>query len=684
MTRLALDFESYSELDIKKVGSSRYTRHASTRALLLGWAIDDDEVEVVRFAEGEKAPKILKEALRDPDVIKTAWNASFERQLLANHFGLSVPFDQWRDTMVLSLGLSFPGKLEKAGPIIGIDEDKQKHARGKALIKKFCGPRKPTKKDPSPYHSHRTHPEEWEEFVEYCANDVIAERAIAQKLKRWDLPESEWALWHLDQEINEAGIPINMRVVKNAISVYEDILSSRLARMREVTGLANPNSNSQLLPWLQEQGYVFEDLKAGHIKTAVSRIEESQREDENPELFEVLKLRQEVSQTSVKKYASLLAHTDEDGLLRNTLQFNGAPRTNRWAGRTFQPQNLKKPPAYLEKMQTEMIRDLEFLDAKTIECIYEKPMDVLASCVRPVVQARDGFLLVDADLNAIENRVLGWLADDQKILDVFRHGRDPYIDFAKYMTGRTYEDLWHEYKVEENKSNRTLAKPATLGCGYMLGAGEEKENKKTGEMEATGLLGYAANMGVKMTQQQATRAVKVFRNTYTDVVDFWDDLDKAMRKCIRTRQPTRVGFITFDISGPFLRMGLPNGTYLHYYRPSIKMKKTPWGEVRPTICYWGLNDKKHWTELTTHPGKITENAVQKVARDVLAHGLKLAKRKGLDTRLHVHDQVITMEPSRRAAESLEILRDSMAKVPKWAPGLILAAEGTTSHAFFKD
>lgn len=693
---LSLDFESFSRTNIRDCGSSRYSRCPSTEALMLGWAIDDEPVEVVRFAEGEKAPKRLKEALRDPRVRKSAWNSSFERQIFANVLGLTIPFEQWYDPMILAYTLSFPGDLASVAKIIGLPQDKQKDTRGKALIKRFSMPNKITKKQPYERCDHFTHPEEWEEFVEYCRQDVEVERAVRKKLSKWDLPDHEWQTWFLDQEINEAGIPINMRVVKNAIKVASEVTAKRLQEMADITGLKNPNSGAQLLPWLQANGYRFTDLKKGHVNTAVAKAKEAREKallagtseevlEEHNAYMRVLELRQEVSKSSVKKYNALEQATDSDGMLRNAFQFAGAQRTWRWAGRKYQAQNLARPVPYLEKMQEEAVRHLELLDTESIEIIYHKPMDLLSTCVRPVVQAPEGFTFVDADLNAIENRVLGWIAGDEKILDVFREGRDPYVDFATYLTGRDYEDLWDEYKVQGKKDNRTLAKPGVLGCGYMLGAGEARENKKTGEIEGTGLLGYAWNMGVKFTPEQSAHSVKVFRETFTEVVQFWYDIERAMRRCIISGKPQECGFITFDISGPFCRMRLPSGRHLHYYRPRVEERRTPWGATKPTITYEGLNEKGHWARLTTHPGKITENADQAISRDLLAHGMLLYRREtGAPPRLHVHDQVVGLVKIEEAKEQLKILEDCMTVVPQWAPGLILGAEGEISRVFKKE
>ena len=634
MTWLGLDFETRSRADLRKVGLSRYARDPSTRALMLAWAIDDEPVEIVSFAEGEKAPCRLREALRDPTVIKRAWNAAFEKAILKHVFGILIPHEQWRCMMVLAYSLALPGSLDAAGAVVDLPADKRKLARGKTLIRRFCKPRKPTKNKPWEWCDHTTDPDEWAEFLDYCKQDVEAERALWRRLRRWDMPAHEWRLWFLDQEINERGIPIRLPVVHNAIKVAADVTASRLAEMKHLTELENPNSGSQLLGWLRERGYPFEDLKKGHVARARDAAEPGP-------VRRVLELRQEVSKTSVKKYAALAAATDGDGYLRGALQFAGAGRTSRWSGRRFQPQNLARPVAYLEKHQEQAVKDLEYLSSDLIEILYDKPMDLLSTCVRPVVQAPEGYMLVDADLNAIENRVLGWIAGCEKILDVFRQGRDPYVDFAVYMFGGSYEALWAEYKAGD-KAKRTLAKPAVLGCGYMLGPGEERENEETAEIEATGLLGYARNMGVGMTSEQAAHAVAVWRDTFSEVVEYWYALDRAARRCIRTGDPQRVGHVIFDRSGPFMRMLLPSGRALHYCRPRIEPRKTPWGEMRPTITYEGLNDQNQWVRLSTHPGKLTENAGQAISRDLLAHGMRLAHARGLDIRLHVHDQIIAL------------------------------------------
>lgn len=673
--KLSIDFETFSEVNIKNHGSSRYSRDPSTRVLLLGFAMDDSEVEVIRMEEGHSIPKYFWKEFNNPLVQKWAWNASFEMQIFQNVLKREIKVNEWRDTMVAAMTCSFPGKLKAVGPILNMASDISKMDGGDLLVKFFCTPRKATKKDPSPFNSFELNPEKWEKFVEYNRLDVVAERAIRDKLWPYMPPEHEWANWHLDQKINQAGIPVNLRVVDKAIALTKLVVEDRMDKMREITGLSNPNSTQQLLPWLNKRGYKYADLQKGHVSKGVAEAK-----DEN--VLRVLEMRQEISKSSVKKYASLKNNTDEDGMLRNTFQFAGAQRTWRWAGRVYQPQNLARPIGYLEKTQVEAVRHLEHVPTEAIEWLYPKPMDLLVTCVRPVVQAPPGYIFGDCDLNAIENRVLGWVADEQKMLDVFREGRCPYVDFAQYMFHVPYEKLYAEYKAGD-KAKRTIAKPGVLGCGYRLSAGEIVEDKRTGEVTATGLLGYAWSLGVKMTPEEAQLSVQVFRERYDKVVKLWHDLDSAVMKTIKTRRPTQVGVLRFDIKGPFLRMELPSGRYLHYYKPRIETKRMSWGKDKDCITYEGLNDKKKWGTIYTHGGKLTENAVQAIARDILANGLRLCDKNGLSIRLHVHDQIVALLKEEDKDEEAKVLQWCMTRVPKWAPGLILGAEAELMPVFMK-
>lgn len=698
--RIHIDYETYSEVSLPSVGASRYSRHASTEVLMAAWSLNDKPQDQWIPAEGEDIPPLLLEALLDPEVEKWAWNAPFELNITRNVLGIQTPLQSWRDTMVLALTCSLPGKLEKAGPVVDLEEDKQKAGKGRRLMKKFSEPRKPTKRDLRTRVHWYDDYADWLEYLDYNRQDEVAERAIYHKLKAFMPSPEEWELWHIDQQINEAGIPINMRMVRNAITIYETALKHKLDEMREITGLDNANSGPQLLPWLQEQGYPFLDLKKGHIARAIEFFknppdswdeEARQAYIRNEDLKRVLELRSEVSRTSPKKFHALRRAVDEDpsnpgfGVVRYAFQFAGAARTWRWGGRLFQPQNLPRPVKKLEKQLPEHAKNLERLDYESFDMIYTEPMDVLASCIRPAAQAPDGYLFIDADLNAIENRVLGWLARCEKILRVFKLGRDPYIDFATYLFHRPYDELMAEYKGGDG-SKRTISKPGVLGCGYMLGPGEERYNRNTGEKEATGLLGYAWNMGVRdFTLEHSKLSVETFRREFAEVKSYWYGIEKAAKRCIRTGKTVEFDHIRFDRKGPFMRMILPSGRPLHYCRPRIEDVRAPWGEIKPTITYESLNDKKQWVRESTHPGKLTENADQAIARDLLAHGMRLAKKEaGLDLRIHVHDQLVGLVKEDEAEEKLKILIECMEDQPWWAKGLPLGSNGFISKVFMKD
>jgi DNA polymerase len=713
--RLHHDFETYCDLSVVDVGQDVYSRHPSCEVLMCAYAPNDDKVEQWVPAEGQPMPADLAEYIADPYAIKFAWNKPFEYAIWKNVLGIEIPHNLWRDPMVIALTCSFPGGLGRVGRILGMPEDLQKDKDGKTLIRIFSLPNKPTKKRPQPrvlWHHER---ELWQRYKEYNISDVYSERAIYKRLRPYNLPKEEWDLWFIDQEINEAGIPINMAMVDNAQAIYEWVLEDRMREMREITGLENPNSTQQILGWLQARGYPFDDMKKGHVARAYDRTTElldSGEIDDDPdrheqvEMHRVLELRMEAARSAPKKYEALRRAADRDaGVIRNCFQFSGAQRTWRWAGRVYQPQNLAKPPKYLEKVVERVAQDLEVLDpwsfnqvytvdrhkSPTGRVVYSSPMDALATGVRPVAQAPEGYEFIDCDLNAIENRVLGWIANCPKILRVFELGRDPYVDFATYLFGGEYDALWAEYKGGDS-FKRTISKPGVLGCGYQLGAGHIITNHQTGEQEATGLLGYAWNMGVKeFTPEQSKLSVDVFRSTFEEVPDFWYGIEQAAKKCVRTGQPVQFRMYTFDRKGPFLRMRLPSGHFLHYFKPRLEEMETPWGAMRLTLTYEGLNDKDQWTRLTTHGGKLTENADQATARDLLANGMRIARRRHkIDLRLHVHDQLVGLAPIGRAEEALEYLKSAMEELPAWGRrgpewvDLPLGSNGFTSKYFMKD
>lgn len=669
---LHLDYETFSEVDLKKRGLPVYATHDSTEVLTLGWAFDNDPVELWEPHKGPM-PREVRRAM-ESDEILVAWNAAFERWISQHVLGIETPREQWRDPMVMAYALSMPGALETVCKIVGLPPEKQKIADGKRLLRKFSQPRKPTKNKPWTRETWETEPEDWGLLGEYCRQDVDTERDVLHRLRKWPLPKHEWELWFLDQKINDAGLPIDPLMVRNAPTMAKVVRDELLEQANAITGLGNSNSTQLLVPWLQERGYPFDELKKAKVAKAV----DNPPEELTAEALEVLKLRQQWSRTSTRKYVAMEKAVNDDGRLRHMFQFAGAGRTWRWAGRRVQLQNLPRPTKEVEQDLKTATNAIRANDLPFIKIAFDNPMDVLSSCLRSAIRAPEGKKLVVADLNAIENRVLGFLADSDRILKVFRDGLCPYKTFGVQMFKVPYEEI--------TKDQRTLSKPGVLGGGYMLGGGDQKGDEKTG------LWGYADNMGIKMTRDEAHHSVEVYRANNPEVVRFWDDIDRAVRRCIATKKPQEVGPLVVDISGPFMRIRLPSGRHLHYVRPALKMWDMPWkkkGTDKPdrriSVTYEGLNQTtRKWHRMSTHPGKLTENADQAIARDILAPGLIEADRRGFEVIGHVHDEIVTLVDE-DSPLGVPQLCECMAEIHlPWAPDLPLAADGYEDVIFKKD
>ncbi len=996
--RLDIDLETFSELDLEEVGVSRYARHSSTEILLVQFSIDFGAVEVWDRTSGAAMPENLKIALKEARTV-WAFNKAFEAELLQHKLGIRIAPERWRCLMVRAQSLSLPGSLSGACEALRLSDEVRKIDEGRALIRTFCVPQTPTKRQPLDRFTKETNPAEWERFVVYAARDITAQQAVWKKIEPYisKMPTFEEVLERADFIINRAGLPIRLPAVRNAVHIADVLKAARLAELKALTGLDNPNSNQQLLGWLRARGYRYLDMKAGHVKSALrAALKEGGAED----LIRALQIRSEVSKSSIAKFAALLGATDADGRLRYALRMNGAGRTGRWSGQIYQPQNLARPAKELENAIDLLVEAVELLVPVAFEAVYASPFDALSSAVRPVVQAPAGHMLADADLAAIESRVLGWITGDEEILRVFRTGRDPYIAFAAKMFATTYEAIEAEVKAG-NKARRALAKPPVLGCfgaetlvltdrgwirlidvtgdhrlfdgtdfithggvhptglrpvlethgirvtpdhliligdaawsdanrvfsapsrfamacasagsrltrsttgtrktaalfcvtaaggksgtatpcsgvapisaghvppssaanrslslsgrrsttssqnattpsgcaaqtlqptittptavagsscvsprmpsspiaalscastaaasstgstttditsreicasqpgarmsstavspagsmtaarssvlttittgisctflapsldqllapgcapepasttslpnaesapttlaetfdildagprrrfmiltdrgplivhncGYALGAGRFVENEETGELESTGLLGYAQNMGVAMTEAEAELAVKAFRDTHKAVTAYWRVLEKAAIDCVRVGKPTRAGRLVFDMASPdVLRLTLPSGRALTYWYPRLETKPSPWGE-QVKLTFEGVVDGR-WRRTETYYGRLIENAVQAIARDILANGLILALEAGLDVRMHVHDQIVAVVPKASAEADLARLISCMTARPAWADGdLLLAAEGVLTRVFQKD
>ena len=661
---------------------------------MAGYAFDDGPVKQWVPAEGQPLPAEFEDAILDPDVLKLAWNVAFEWAITAFVLGWTTPMDTWRDVMVMALYVSLPARLEKCGPVVRLPKHLLKTG-GQRLISMF-----------STYKYWWTEkPIHWQEFKSYNKSDVLAERGIYGRLKKFDLPDIEWTSWFVDQTINWRGIPVNVPGCKNIIKIRDELISEQLAELRVITGLENPNSRDQLLGWLRGMGYPYHDLTAASVKRAILRFEEgNDARQENIDYERVLKLRQSVGRTSTAKYDAVVSHVDADGMLRNCLQFMAAARTHRWGGRVIQPQNLKTPLPGMDSLEwgdspagnpvliggDQLVTAFKLWEGtvKSVKVDFEDPMAAMASAIRPVIQAPPGWIFVIFDFIAVENVTVGWVSGDRLILAVFEEGRDPYLDFATYMYRQSYEDLYEEYH-NGDKSKRKISKPAVLGCAYGLGKGFERWNDETAEYEATGLLGYARAMGVDLTPAQSELSVETWRGTYTGVMDLWADLETAAFRAVQTKKEQCLDKVSFDYREPFLRMNLPRGSSLHYCRPKLVNEMKPWGKKKLTLTYEGMNDRHQWVRLSTHPGKITENAVQKIARDILAESIEHAESRAvfdlpkLQTRVHVHDEGIFLVPEDQADEAFQLVKECMT-APSWAHDMPMSAAGYISRWFIKD
>ena len=661
MDKLHHDFETFSKIDLKKHGLARYARDKSTEVLFLWYAFNDEEPEVWFPSEGPM-PKRLRRALTDPNVQKCAHNAQFERAIWKHVVGVDIPIEQFYCSMARAFWLSLPGNLDELSGVLRLDDQTAKMKEGKSLVKFFCGPRKPTKTKQYTRNTAQTDPAKWAKFVEYGRRDVIAERAAGRKLSLYPMSPFEQNLWYIDQHINERGIPFDKKFVETALRVIAKEKKRLVGEMKSITRLENPTSGAQLLPWLRERGYPFTNLKSASIKKAREDWDWNMTDEAN----DVLALHAEAARSSVTKLQKML-DIEVDGVLCYTMQFAGAGRTARWAGRAVQVQNLPRPLRELEEQgmllaarDAIMREDIEFL-----RLLVSSPMGAIASCIRTAIKAPPGYEYATCDLASIESVVIAWLSGCDKLIEVFQKNLDVYKVFASKMYKVDYE------KVE--KWMRQHAKPGVLGAGFRLSGGMELGEYP--EVIKTGLWGYAENMGIEMSQKDAAAVVKFFREEYTEIVELWYELERAVAKVMNTKEPVRVGPILMDVKGPFLRMRLPSGRYLHYLRPKMIWKKIKVGIDKKTgkpkykskkgFTYEGYNTKKKWTRIDSHGGKIVENLVQAIARELLAAGLVKAWKAGLDVRMHVHDEIVALVKTKLAEISASTLEEQMIEKPKW-------------------
>ncbi|SPJ39813.1 DNA polymerase I, thermostable [Corynebacterium diphtheriae subsp. lausannense] len=653
MHELFVDLETFSPVNLTKSGVYPYAEHPDFDVLLFGYSIDGNPVKVVDVASSEQLPAEVVEALVDPGVTKWAFNAAFERVCLSAWLARHHPdliagrnfLDpaQWRCTMVWSAYLGLPMSLEQVATVL--DLPVRKDSAGKKLITRFCTPAKPSVLNQGEMRNlPASDPDGWEQFISYNRRDVGVELAIHDRLAGFPMPEAEWATYALDQNINDTGIRLDRVLVDHAVQCDRQHRATTLARAQELTGLENPNSPIQLKDWLTAHGTPLQSLTKDEVSAALDTA--------TGEVREVLQLRGELAKSSVKKYETMQHVAGRDGRGRGFLQFYGAGRTGRFAGRLVQVQNL--PRNYLPDLceARDLVRTGEF---EAVELLYDSVPDTLSQLIRTAFVPADGHRFVVADFSAIEARVIAWLAGETTTLEAFRDGKDLYCETASRMFGVPVD------KHGVNSELRQKGKIAVLACGYQGGVGA---------LKAMGAL----RMGLAESELQPL--VDAWRAANPSVVQLWADINAAAIETISTRQPTSVGALTFTVESGIMFIALPSGRRLAYVKPKL-------GENRfggTSITHEGITTGRKWGQLETYGGKLTENIVQAVARDLLTFGMHQVDRAGHRIVMHVHDEIVVETATATVDEICEL----MATVPDWAAGLPLAADGYSCEFYQKD
>lgn len=669
-----LDYETRSEVNLITAGLDLYVNHPSTTVLMAAWSINDGPIQQWDATYTKSPPAELREALASPDVDNWAFNAQFERRVTDKILKIPTAYEKWRCSMCLAYMMGFVGTLGDIGKAMGLSAVK---TDGKDLIRKFSSPQRVTKNQPNRWLDAFTNPVEWDKFLSYNRNDVSAELAIKQALRKFPVLDREWRIYALDQMINDYGMFIDETLARQALALAERYKPLVVQRMRDVCQLSNPNSTAQLLPWLQDRGYPFADLKSDTVKKAIREQSDTEISDE---AVAVLKLRQSASKTSLSKYGTMLKSRGNDGAFRYTLQYYGAQRTGRFAGRRLQTHNLPRTPKLLEDVfWMEQANDLiKQGDLEGLEILVGDPMVALVGCIRSAIIARPGHILRVADLSSIESVVIGWFTGCKWILNTLAENKDLYRSFAAF---------WLNLPYDETKPHRSKAKPATLGCGYRLGGGDIiTEGPMAGKK--TGLWGYAENMGVQLTKAESHGSVQAFRKLCPEIVKSWDQLEIAAKKAVKQQTSVKCGYVTFEYRAPFLCIVLPSGRRLYYYKPRVMKQMVKFGNEsyeREQLTYMGKpQNKKGWVRLTTHGGKLIENLVQAIARDILVYGLMRAHKDGFKIPLHVHDEIVTEAEIGDEYHTVERLIGHMTAPISWAPGLPLGAAGWEGPFYRKD
>ena len=655
---LSIDIETYSDLDIKKVGGYKYAENCEV--MLFAYAWDDAPVQIVDFTAGEELPADVIAALTDNEVMKCAYNAQFERTVLSHYLHRMNPTALfqflnpagWSCTMVHALTLGLPGSLDMVSKTLRLADDKAKMSVGKQLITYFCKPCKPTKVNGGRERNLPKHaPEKWAMFKEYCVRDVVAEREIRKRFASYSLSDREKRLWELDQRINDRGVRIDVQLVSEAIAFDADFKERIIAQAAELTGLPNPASGEQLRCWIyREEGFAPESLAKDVLPDVIKRAQK-------PAVKEMLKLKQLMSKTSVKKYEAMQRARCDDGRVHGLLQFYGANRTGRWAGRLVQVQNLPR------NSMTELDDARALLrsgDADDLEMIYDHPLDVLSQLIRTAFVPHKGCRFVVADFSAIEARVIAWLAGEKWRMEVFAEGGDIYCASASKMFGVPVE------KHGINGHLRQKGKIAELALGYQ---------GSIGALKAMG----ADKLG--LSDEELLKIVDSWRRASPHIKQLWYDVDAAALETVRERRAVTLHHgVAFSTRKGILFLRLPSGRRLAYVRPMTEIEPA---FNREGITYEGAEQTTgKWARLRTYGGKLVENIVQAIARDCLAVAMTRLEAAGYQIVMHIHDEVVIECPA-NACDLTDVCR-IMGRPIDWAPGLLLTADGYITDYYKKD
>ena len=649
MKKLSCDIETFSDVDLIRCGVYKYADSPNFEMLLFAYAVDDGDVHIIDIAGGEELPEKIIQAIKSDTVVKTAYNAQFERVCLSRYLKLPdgeyLNPQSWYCTAVQAAELALPLSLADVGSVLGLE--RQKMTEGKELIKYFCVPCKPTKSNGNCTRNRPCHDiNKWETFKKYCMRDVDVERQIADKLKMYPISDEEHRLYVLDQIINDRGVLVDSELAEQAVKLNSIQTAVAVEQAYMITGLENPNSVTQLKQWLKEKGVEIESLSKKSVKSLA--------DETDGDVSEMLKLRLLMAKTSVKKYEAVIRSVCSDNRVHGMMRFCGANRTGRWSGNILQPQNLPQNHLPDLTLARDIVKDGDF---EMLDMMFGNVPNVLSELIRTVLIPKPNHRFIVADFSAIEAGVLAWIAGEQWRIDTFKNGGDIYCASASKMFKVPVE------KHGVNGELRQKGKISELACGY---GGSVGALKNMGAVE----------MGVQENELQGL--INDWRNANPHIVRFWYEVGNAAMKAIKEKTTVPLGKLVFAYERGILFIRLPSGRRLSYIKPRIGTNRFG-GD---SITYMGINSAKKWDRLETFGGKLTENIVQGTARDLLANALINAANAGYDTVFHVHDEIICEVPN--GYGSVDELCKLMCIKPEWADGLPLNADGFECEYYKKE